>query len=255
MYISFQRRFAFIHISKAAGMYVTQLLSRNATYKDISIDREIRVTGRSLLTTYFNLRRRKMGFDKLSGNLSNSPYLMLKHSTAEELKRIFPKEFGQLFKFAIVRNPFDRVVSIYSYLQDLNKKNAVPKNRKLAAIIEKMHQFKKFDEFIQSGILEDNLDERFFVPQFRSVMDGSKNIIVDRLLRFEDLHNELNTLEFIKLIDDKQMVNSSNRRQSFIEYYSPASIDTVSRLYRDDLNSFNYSFTNENRNNNLPLGS
>jgi hypothetical protein len=151
--------------------------------------------------------------------------------------------FQELYKFTFVRNPFDRLVSEYKY-------------RKL----DVRHSFKDFvlnrlpsDEFLN--------DTRHIVPQSRYLFDENEALLVDFVGRFENLNQDFATICEALNFDDrvlpyvnktkrsysvkdkvKRFLVSGGEKNSYRDYYDQSLVKTVSRIYEEDLNNFNYDF-------------
>ena len=86
--------------------------------------------------------------------------------------------FDRYLKFAIVRHPYDRLVSEYRYRAGAQRRRGIP--------------VLGFDDFLGLQFNEDYSDRaRHMVPQVRFVMDQTGACIVDHVLRFETLARDI----------------------------------------------------------------
>ncbi len=92
--ISIQKRFLFIHVPKTGGNSIQNILSQYS-------EDEIVV-----------LADHQDGVERFE--VRNPQYKIHKHSTLSEYKAVLdPVLYHQLFKFAVIRNPWDRMISWY----------------------------------------------------------------------------------------------------------------------------------------------
>ena len=97
------------------------------------------------------------------------------HITTEDARVIFGAwGFQRFFKFCIVRNPWDRLVSAYHYLKTHPTSSAVP--------LAQTHSFQDFIGFIPQLIEEVHLR-----PQSSFVAEGDGRLVVDYVGKFEQL--------------------------------------------------------------------
>ena len=100
MIISLNRRFVFVHIHKCAGTSVEMALGKLLRHNDFVIG-----------STKSGEKNQEF-FKKATG--------LNKHSTALEARRWMGEDmFSKCFKFAFVRHPVDRLLSLYSYAHKL----------------------------------------------------------------------------------------------------------------------------------------
>ena len=91
--ISIQKNFLFVHVPKTGGNSIQSIL------KDYSEDKII-------------VRGNQDGINSFA--VENEKYKTRKHSTLSAYKAALePQLYSRLFKFSIIRNPWDRMVSLY----------------------------------------------------------------------------------------------------------------------------------------------
>lgn len=106
------------------------------------------------------------------------------HRTLEEYLTVFePKCINEYFKFTIVRNPWDRLVSAYFFL----KKGGVS-NENRVWFEKELSGFAGFDDFIRNWIDEENIWKcHHFRPQYHYILDKRKKVRLDFVGFFENL--------------------------------------------------------------------
>src|ERR1043166_8681682 len=92
--ISFEKKFLFVHIPRAAGNSIQTVLGKYADDEIVS------------------LRGEQDGIERFG--LRNPKYNLKKHSTLAEYHRALgDQKFRELYKFTCVRNPWERMISYY----------------------------------------------------------------------------------------------------------------------------------------------
>lgn len=138
------------------------------------------------------------------------------------------------FKFAFVRNPFDRLVSLFAHLRDHGR-------------ISEGLSFEAFVERVAAGVEPIGLVN--FVglsqanPQVAWLRGQSDTIAIDFVGRYEELCRDFDAL-CTKLGVESQLrhMNRSHRDPGYRSYYTRASRSLVERIYQEDLETFGYSF-------------
>jgi|TARA_Y100000780_G_C13692535_1_gene420135 hypothetical protein len=145
-------------------------------------------------------------------------------------------KFHTYFKFAFVRNPYDRLVSSYFYLQQggKNKSDHEFNDRVLSKYLD-------FEDFVLNGLDDKEVSNwGHFKKQSDFIYDDvSKSIVVDYLGYFENISEDYNNLRY-KLGGAKLGKANPSNRNAFTEYYTKEMADKVFTHYNKDFELFNY---------------
>ena len=171
------------------------------------------------------------------------------HMPAAKIRdRIGSSLWNSYFKFTVVRNPFDKLISGF-YMQEKRIKNYTTAD-KLRVIASKLSGKAHSRDYIAGT----SPIERFrsWIRNGGSMLDRNKYLIdgeicIDYFIRYEDLENG------IKHVCDKLEVDFEpeniprlksgirNKQFSVNEFYDPETIDIVSKLYAFELDYFGYT--------------
>jgi len=159
----------------------------------------------------------------------------IQHLTVKDIiNRIGFEKWNSAFKFSIVRNPWDKVVSQYKYRVKTNQ-------TKLGG------QKVEFKDWVKKTLGE-NKDvfyydnPKMFLPQVDWLRDFNEEIKLDKILRFENLNEEIGDLS--KILGYPVVLPHINKTPGnfFRDYYDHESAELVANWFREDLNYFGYSF-------------
>jgi Sulfotransferase family len=155
----------------------------------------------------------------------------LQHLLARQIREaVGARRFDSYFKFAVVRNPFDRTVSQFAYMQ---------LRPDLRSFVE-LGTGASFGEYLEA------IQRRRHVqwePQCSFIHGESGELLVDCLVRFESLERELRPLlarfgVYCREVPHENLAD----RTSYSDYYSDESRALVEDLYRSDIDRLGYEF-------------
>jgi hypothetical protein len=160
------------------------------------------------------------------------------HLPLSWFQHIDPERFEQYYKFTFVRNPWDRLISGYSYMARKQSRGAAT-----AEWIRFINKFDSFEDFVTRWVSEENIErQKTFVPQYRFVFDKFGMQTLDFVGRFENLQADYQYL--CQQLGAGQSLPHANKadRSDYRAYYSAATRDIVARVYARDIELFEYTF-------------
>ena len=183
--ISHKLKFIFIHIPKTSGNSLTLYL------KDFIDDEVINIT---------NSLGEKQGIRILCGKTRKH----IKHVNITYYENTYGEKINDYFKFTIVRNPYDRMLSFYFFSKGKN------------------NQVFNRNEFINFIKKNDSFQHKYIDNTFH-------------IIHFENLINELKNIECFKEIVDfnnySTLNASSNSKRNYNEIYDEELKDLVFNKY------------------------
>jgi hypothetical protein len=156
-----------------------------------------------------------------------------RHMSAAELRTLVaPDVWNAYFKFAFVRNPWDRLVSWYHMCVQTPTANAFARYIKDNA--------PTFDDFLKKTTT--GMAERTTRNQLDYVTDEHGEIIVDFVGRYERLGDDFARIEDrLGFRAELPHVNRS-AHEDYRKYYTDETRDIVSQRFAKDIRHFGYAF-------------
>ena len=176
-------------------------------------------------------------------NSKTAKFYMGGHDSAIEIKNKVPMKWNEYFKFAVVRNPWDRVVSNYEYARMEKSYWHQSSETNPGATHLDYHTLKDktFEECV--NMLYENrssLNHQGWGPQYVWISDNEKNLLVDKVFYHETLDSDE---QFNQLIPDLEKVNLSPRKsENYKDYYTEDLVRKVSEIYEYDINLFKFKY-------------
>jgi hypothetical protein len=162
------------------------------------------------------------------------------HHFPETYEKVFGKErFEEYFKFAFVRNPWDRVVSAFLFLKDGGMHAA---DREWAE--RHLQGMNDIPSFARGYLARPNRETgTHFVPQIEFLTDEGSEIIVDFVGRFESIEVDYRDVAGRLGIDSPLLpLNVSQPRRDYRSYFDAESLKIVESVYAADVERFGYQF-------------
>lgn len=211
MPISHSRRLVFVHIPKTGGSSIEQVLGI-----------------RGLGNAGTNDPVPEMAFGKLDG-------VHLQHLTLVELtgRGLLDGPAANYFRFAIVRNPWDRMVSEFEY------------QRRRGVLTEQgISNFEEFATAIADGHYDDHVH---FRPQMDFLVNESGSISVDRIGRFERLARDFRKICEAAQVDAPGLpLLKRTSHRHFASYYNEHTQEIVAVRFAADIDRLGYRFNEKN---------
>lgn len=219
MILSTGRQYLFIHIPKTGGTALALALEGRAMADDLMLGD----------TPKARKRRRKLKDSYARGRL-------WKHATCADLEGLIPDpQMAELFRFTMVRNPWDRVVSYYHWLRVQTFSNPSVS----------LAQTLGFGDFLRHPLIQRSLRENP-APHYMTGSDGVERC--DLYIRLEHFQTDAQPL-FDHLGFDLVLphVNESARDRDWRGYFDDETAQIVRDVSSVEIARFEYSF------NDLPL--
>ncbi|NNE96338.1 MAG: hypothetical protein HKN24_09950 [Acidimicrobiales bacterium] len=227
MVISHLYKYVFVKTLKVAGTSLEGLLYTRAHKNDVFTPIQAPLPGhhpqnyRGLFYPPHDAKLPNVNSDKQWRELRRL-YKYYNHMPATLIRdRLGEEAWDDYFTFVIERNPWDKTVSFFHMYTQRNDLDW------------------SFEEYVERGP---------YVTSSHIFTDGDGKILVDRVLRYENLHDDLqevfDRLELDLSSDDLPFANNIYGRpgRDYRSYYTPHTADKVAEVFADEIALLGYSF-------------
>ena len=216
--IGFQKKFLFIHIPKCAGDSVRELL-----------------------------------LDPANGGAQ----FLRKHSGYAEAEKVMGREIQRFTAFAVVRNPFDQVLSFYEHLrkplrmmgEEIERQYPGTGGRLLPVWASELAMRLEFPDFVREIYAADPGERRqaaWFGDLLNWLRSVDGNMAPVRILRFESLQEDFSKLAGELGLAGELTWRNASRVQAggagYRERYDSASRQIIETRFAPTIERFGYSF-------------
>jgi len=242
--ISRDKKFIFIHINKTGGTSIKKAFNKYG-YEHENIIRSSRT---------------------LKGRIRTA------HWTYDEYKTHCEKSFDFFFKFTVVRNPWDRVVSWYEYSRStatghdhflsintdtqLQIKSSGLSDRawQLRNQIQSKNNRLRRDRQAERQMFKDNLSFKEWVVANYNINNSDRMFKpctywlgddMDFIARFENLDKDFKKICKVLNVEHElghHRYNGSRERKPYQKYYDDETREIIRECLKEDIDAFNYEF-------------
>ena len=156
------------------------------------------------------------------------------HKTIFQFQTYSQHCFDQYFKFCVVRNPYDRLVSAFHFLKSGGKNES---DKKWAeAHLHQYADFKSFVDHLNDGHFAQRiLQWQHFRPQFYYVIDLNNKLNIDHIMKYETLHESIiPVLNYLNAPQISLQHSNQSSHQTWQDYYSLKMKQVVYKLFERD---------------------
>ena len=157
------------------------------------------------------------------------------HQTAREvIARIGRENWDKAYKFTLVRNPWDRAVSLYEYRRKKNKTDLASRGIAFSDWVKKTFGPDK-DTFYYNNA-------KSFQPQVEWLRDDEGKISIDFIGKFESINEDFEKIRRAIGLDAELPHLNASRRASYQSYYDDETRKIVATWFQEDIEFFCYRF-------------
>jgi len=237
--ISFKYKFIFIKTYKTAGSSIENYLypfldnrdivGPTEDYKGINCWGDFETKD---LDIYFSKNYLERTINFKMKYFAHMPIWLVKERLEPLSKKLNYDIFNNFFKFSVIRNPYDTIVSDYYWRNSLNNKN-------------KRSQSITFKEILDE--LNSNTYPMYELLNLNKLMDKNlEKVLCDKIIKYENLNKELSVV-FNKLDisfgGKLEIFKKKNKREkNYKKFYDNKSKKLIEEIFWKEIEMFGYKF-------------
>lgn len=157
------------------------------------------------------------------------------HQTAREvIARIGKDKWDKAYRFTLVRNPWDKVVSHYEYRRKRNKTGVATRDISFSEWVKKTYGPEK-DPFYYNN-------PKAFQPQVEWLKDDDGKISIDFIGKFETINEDFDLIKKAIGLEAELPHLNASKRASYQSYYDDETRQIVAQWFHEDIEVFGYHF-------------
>ena len=207
----------FIHNHKSGGTYISYMLHKYYGFKNYYLrrpDHDNFCLNKKKSTKYINYENRIHG-------------VLVYYMTSPDLNKkmnMTPHKWATYYKFAFIRNPYDKLVSAWYHINRFN----IP--------------FKNYFNLINT--CNDVEYMHMFLPQIRNIINTTGRIYINYLGKFETLEDDFQII--LKNIGIKNIIHETDKKlnkrdhKPFYEYYDQEILNKANLILKEDFKCLNF---------------
>jgi len=228
--INHEKKAIFIHIPKTAGIYIRSALTKKYGFELYLFERPDHLSY-CKTDIKFNQNSNKLYKQFFFGNKIHGIIEYYKTSKyLSDFMGMDDKKWETYYKFCFVRNPYDRIVSGWNYIQQIYKYD-IP--------------FEKYLEY--KDIV--NEDEYFhvFLPQSKHFYNEKNEIFMNYIGKYENLEEDFKKILLTIGFKEEEITHNKNKPLNKLKHSHYTEmikdqnmLDEINKICSDDLNILGY---------------
>jgi hypothetical protein len=156
------------------------------------------------------------------------------HLTAKEvIARVGQDKWNKAYKFTLVRNPWDKAVSLYEYRRKKDRTEIASRSISFSDWVKMTYGEEKNPAYY---------NVKSFQPQVDWLKDNEGKLSIDFVGKFESINEDFDHIKHAIGLDAELPFLNASKRRGYRSYYDNESRDIVGKWFQEDIEVFAYEF-------------